>query len=263
MKEKNGDVKIKLLPSHINSDGQLQTLTTFLINDSLTIDAGSIAIALTADEMSAIRHVIVTHSHNDHIACLPLFVAETFPRLDSPIIIHGIEEVVTALKNFIFNDHIWPDFERIELLNGQDVTIQYNTLEPRKTVEISGLRVTPIPVNHVIPTCGMMLQDESSTVIFSADTYATDELWEVASQQQNLKAIFVDVSYPNELEKLAIASKHFTPQSLADDLKKLKREVDIYAVHIKPSNRYQVIEQLRALNNPRISVAEIGRVYQW
>jgi cAMP phosphodiesterase len=256
-------VKIKLLPSHINADGQLQTLTTFLINDNLTIDAGSIAIALTADEMSAIRHIIITHSHNDHIACLPLFVAETFPKLDSAVLIYGIEEVVTALKNHIFNEHIWPDFEKIELLNGRDVTIQYQTLEPRKTVKISGLGVTPIPVNHVIPTCGMMVQDESSTVIFSADTYQTDELWEVASQQENLKAIFVDVSYPNELEKLAIASKHFTPQSLAADLKKLKREVDIYAVHIKPSNRQQVIEQLRALNNPRISVAEIGHVYQW
>jgi cAMP phosphodiesterase len=263
VKENNGDVKVKLLPSHMNADGQLQTLTTFLINENLTIDAGSIAIALSADEMSAIRHVIVTHSHNDHIACLPLFVAETFPILDSPVTIYAIEEVVSALKKHIFNDHIWPDFELIELTNGQGATIRYETLEPRKTVEISGLRVTPIPVNHVIPTCGMMLQDESSTVIFSADTYITDELWQVASQQENLKAIFVDVSYPNKLEKLAAASKHFTPQSLAADLKKLKREVDIYAVHIKPSNRHQVIEQLRALNNPRISVAEIGHVYQW
>lgn len=256
-------MKIKLLPSHVKGDGQSQLLTTFLINDRLTIDAGSIAIALMAEEMAAIRHVIITHSHNDHIACLPIFIAEAFTHLDSPVTIYGIEEVVTALKNFIFNDHIWPDFEMIELTNGQGATIKYETLEPRKTVEISGLRVTPIPVNHVIPTCGMMLQDEHSTVIFSADTYATDELWQIASQQQNLKAVFVDVSYPNELEELAAAAKHFTPQSLAADLKKMNREADIYAVHIKPSNRQQVIEQLHQLNNPRISVAEIGRVYEW
>ncbi len=254
-------MKIKLLPSHIK--GQFQLLTTFLINDCLTIDAGSLAIALTTDEMAAIRHVIITHSHNDHIACLPIFVAEAFTQLDSPITIYGIEEVTSALKKFVFNDHIWPDFELINLANGQDATIRYETLEPRKTVDIAGLRVTPIPVNHVIPTCGMMLQDEHSTVIFSADTYTTDELWQIASQQPNLKAIFVDVSYPNELEELAAASKHFTPQSLAADLKKLNREVDIYAVHIKPSNRNQVIEQLQALDNPRISAAEIGRDYEW
>jgi cAMP phosphodiesterase len=256
-------MKIKLLPSHVKGDGQFQLLTTFLINDCLTIDAGSIAVALTTDEMSAIRHVIITHSHNDHIACLPIFVAEAFTHLDSPVTIYGIEEVVTSLKNFIFNDHIWPDFERIDLANGQGPTIRYQTLEPRQTVAISGLRVTPIPVNHVIPTCGMMLQDEHSTVIFSADTYTTDELWQIASEQANLKAIFVDVSYPNELEELAAASKHFTPQSLAADLKKLHREADIYAVHIKPSNRHQVMEQLQALDNPRISAAEIGRIYEW
>lgn len=254
-------MNIKLLPSHVK--GQFQLLTTFLINDCLTIDAGSLAIALTTEEMAAVRHVIITHSHNDHIACLPIFVAEAFTHLDAPIIIYGIEEVITALRKFIFNDHIWPDFEVIKLANGQDATIQYTILEPRKTVDIAGLRVTPIPVNHVVPTCGMMLEDEHSTVIFSADTYTTDELWQIASQQANLKAIFVDVSYPNELEELAAASKHFTPQSLAADLQKLNREVDIYAVHIKPSNRQQVIAQLQALNNPRITAAEIGRVYQW
>ena len=64
-------MKIKLLPSNVNGDGQFQQLTTFLINDCLTIDAGSIAIALMPGEMAAIRHVVITHSHNDHIACLP------------------------------------------------------------------------------------------------------------------------------------------------------------------------------------------------
>lgn len=254
-------MKIQLLPSHVK--GQFQLLTTFLINDCLTIDAGSLAIALTTDEMAAIRHVIITHSHNDHIACLPIFVAEAFTHLDSPITIYGIEEVTSALKKYIFNDHIWPDFETIKLANGQDTTIRYETLEPRKAVAIAGLQVTPIPVNHVVPTCGMMLEDEHATVIFSADTYTTDELWQVASRQENLKAIFVDVSYPNELEELGAAAKHFTPQSLAADLQKLHREVDVYAVHIKPSNRKQVIEQLAALNNPRITAAEIGHVYQW
>lgn len=256
-------MRVKLLPSNVKGDGQFQLLTTFLINDCLTIDAGSIAIALQPDEMAAIRHVIITHSHNDHIACLPIFVAEAFTHLDSPVTIYGIEEVIFALKNFIFNDQIWPDFEVIKLMNQQDATINYQVLEPRKTVEIAGLRITPIPVNHVIPTCGMMVEDDHSTLIFSADTYSTEELWQIASQQENLRAVFVDVSFPNELEGLAAASKHFTPQSLAEDLKKLHREVEIYAVHIKPSNRNQVITQLQALNNPYISVAEIGRVYEW
>ncbi len=254
-------MKVKLLPS--NMQAQLQTLTTFLINDQVTIDAGSLAVALTPDEMSAIRHVIITHSHNDHIAGLPILIAEAFAQLDTPITIYGINEVIEALKAHIFNDKISPDFTKIKLTSGRDGAIRYQILEPRKTVEIAGLRVTPIPVNHTVPACGMRVEDQSATIIFSADTYVTDELWEAASAAANLKAIFVDVSYPNEMEDLAQVAKHFTPQSLAADLKKLKCEADIYAMHIKPGNRRRVIDQLHALNHPRLFIAEIGRDYKW
>jgi cAMP phosphodiesterase len=194
---------------------------------------------------------------------LSVLIAEAFTHLDAPVTIYGIREVIKALQAHIFNDEISPDFTKIKLARGNQGTIRYQILEPRKMVEIASLKVTPIPVNHTVPACGMMVEDEQVTVVFSADTYVTDELWAVASQAANLKAIFVDVSYPNELEELAQISRHFTPQSLAADLKKLKCEADIYAMHIKPSNRRQVIKQLQALNHPRLFIAEIGRVYEW
>ncbi|MEW6130690.1 MAG: 3',5'-cyclic-nucleotide phosphodiesterase [Acidobacteriota bacterium] len=254
-------MKIKLLPSNI--DANLQTFTTFLINDEVTIDAGSLAVALTPAEMAAIGHVIVTHTHNDHIASLPVLIAEAFTHLETPVMIYGIEEVITGLQAHIFNDAISPDFTKIHLAGTNDGAIRYQTLEPRKRIDIGGLQVTPIPVNHTVPSCGMMVEDQTATVIFSADTYVTDELWQVASDAANLKAIFVDVSYPNELEGLARVAKHFTPESLAGDLQKLKCEAEIYAMHIKPSHHRQVIAQLRALNHPRLFIAEVGRVYEW
>ncbi len=253
-------MKIKLLPSNLNPE--LQTLTTFLINDQVTIDAGSLAVALTLEEMSVVRHIILTHSHNDHIAGLPILIAEAFTHLASPVTIYGIREVVDALQAHIFNDEISPDFTKIKLPSNEGA-MRYEILEPRKPVEIGGLRVTPIPVNHAVPACGMLVEDKAVAVIFSADTYVTDALWEVASAAENLKAIFVDVSYPNEMEDLARRAKHFTPQSLAADLMKFKGEAGIYAMHIKPSNRHQVIEQLLALNLPRLFIAEVGRLYQW
>lgn len=256
-------MKIKLLPSNTNADGQLQLLTTFLINDHVTIDAGSIAVALTPQEMAQIRHVFLTHSHNDHIASLSIFVAEAYAMLDQPVMVYGIPHVIRALQDFVFNDVIFPDFEKIQLINRNSGTIEYRVVNPRESVTAEGLRVTPIPVNHVVPTCGMMVQDETTTVIFSGDTYKTDELWERASSEENLKAIFVDVSYPNELEWLAQNSGHFTPQALATDLHKLKREAQIFPFHIKPTNREKVIEELYALNDPRITIAEIGRLYEF
>lgn len=256
-------MKIKLLPSNVTNNGQLQMLTAFVINDRVTVDAGSLAVALAPEELHIIRHVIVTHTHNDHIASLPVFIAEAYTELDSPIVIYGIAEVLRDLQECIFNDRIFPDFEKIALQNQSGNTIRYQLLEPRRTIEIDGLQVTPVPVNHTVPACGLVVRDRRNAVVFSADTYITDELWEAASAEENLRAVFVDVSYPNELARLAEVSRHFTPQTLAEDLQKLKRPADIYAMHIKPSNRQRVIEQLRLLDNPPVKVAEVNRLYEW
>ena len=39
--------------------------------------------------------------------------------------------------------------------------------------------------------------------------------------------------------------------------------MDIMAVHLKPSYRDEIIEQLKALNIPKLGVMEPGRVYEW
>jgi cAMP phosphodiesterase len=257
-------VKVKLLPSSTETGSQRQALTTFIVNDHLAIDGGSIGFALAPEEMPAIRHVFVTHSHSDHTASLPIFIAEAFTGLDSPVHIYGLDQVINALREFVFNDQIWPDFEKIKLMNGSGPAIAYHLIEPLKPLTIAGLDLMPVAVNHIVPTVGAIVQDDGAAVIFTSDTYTTDEIWSRANDVDNLKAIFVDVSYPNELEGLAAASKHLTPQSLAVDLKKLNRQdVEVYAVHIKPTNRDQVIEQLSLLERPAVSVARIGWEYQW
>lgn len=256
-------MRIKLLPSSAGRQSQLQSLTTFIIDDRLAIDGGSIGFALTPGEIGAVRHVIVTHAHSDHTASLPIYIGEAFTLLDAPIIIYGSSEVVSALRQYVFNDYVWPNFENIRLRNDSGSTVEFRELKPNQTVNIAGIDVTPIPVNHIVPTFGLLVQNEAAAVLFTSDTYSTDEIWRVASHAEHLKAVFVDVSYPNELGELAAASKHLTPELLATELKKLGREVEVYAVHIKPTNRDGVIEQLAALGDPRVSIGEIDRVYEW
>jgi cAMP phosphodiesterase len=244
-------------------DSQLQCLTSFLINDHIAIDGGSIGFALPPEEMARVRHIIVTHTHSDHCASLPIFIAESFVSLDGPVTIYGTEEVVAALREHMFNDKMWPNFEKIPLLNGKDKTIRFQLIEPLEMVSVGGLNVTPVPVNHIVPTVGLVIQDNGAAVTFTSDTYVTDKIWEVAGRAKDLRAVFVDISFPNELGKLAADSKHLTPELLVSELEKLNRDVEVYAVHIKPTNRGEVIRQLGLLDNPRISVGEINRVYEW
>lgn len=256
-------LKIRLLPSTAGRDSQFQCLTSFLINGCLSVDGGSIGFALDPSEMAPVRHIVVTHTHSDHTASLPIFIAEAYVSLDGPVTIYGTEEVVSALREHVFNDKMWPNFEKIPLMNQSGPTIEFQTIEANKTIEIDHLSVTPIDVNHIVPTVGLIVQDSSAAVVFTSDTYVTDEIWERARQIEQLKAVFVDVSFPDELAKLAADSKHLTPRLLAAELEKLDRDVQVFAVHIKPTNRDEVIRQLGALNNPMISVAELGRDYEW
>jgi ribonuclease BN (tRNA processing enzyme) len=256
-------LKIKLLPSTAGWESQFQSLTSFLIDDRLAIDCGSLGFALAPDQIGAIRHIVVTHAHSDHTASLPIYVAEAFTTLDDSINVYASAEVVSALRQFVFNDQIWPDFEKIPLANDKGPTMRFQIIEMRKPVNIAGFKITPIPVSHTVPTVGLVVEDERAAVIFTSDTYSTDEIWEAARKVERLKAVFVDVSYPDELAELAAASKHLTPGLLASELKKLDRDVEIYAVHIKPSNRDEVVRQIAMLKNELVSVGEINRVYEW
>ena len=48
--------------------------TSFLIDGDVLVDAGTGVGDLTLEVMRGIKHVLLTHSHLDHIASLPLMV---------------------------------------------------------------------------------------------------------------------------------------------------------------------------------------------
>lgn len=256
-------MRVILLPSNCADPGKLQPLTTFLVNDRLAIDAGSLGFALPLDHQRHIRHIIITHAHSDHTASLPIFVAEVFPFLDTPVVVHGIRHAIDSLRTHVFNDSTWPDFEKIHLPNGAGPSLVFDEIQPAVPFEVEGLRITPVLTNHLVPSIGLALEDERVAVIFTSDTYHTDEVWQLANRLPALEAIFVDVSYPNHLEELAAVSKHLTPQALDQELTKLNEPVPVYAVHLKPQFRAEVIKELKQLHRENVFVAEIGRAYVW
>src|SRR5947209_14662995 len=100
-------MKIRILPSSpAEAAGPfgLQPLTTYLIDDSIAIDAGAIGIALPVADQARITDIIVTHPHLDHVATLPTLLDNVFGQLHRPIQIHGTEQTIEALKQHIFNN---------------------------------------------------------------------------------------------------------------------------------------------------------------
>jgi len=254
-------MKVRLLPSNVARPIDVQTLTSFLVNDRLVIDGGSIGFSLAPSEQIGIRHFVVTHTHADHIASLPVMIADLYTFLVEPMIIYGIDTVIEDLRNHVFNNRIWPDFTKIPLPDGSGPTLELVTVQEGEVFETQGLKITPVFVNHPVVCTGLLVDDGETCVAFTSDTYKTDRFWEFANRLPNLRAIFVDVSFPSVEEPLAERSGHLTPRSLCEELEKVHGDPTVFAVHIKPFFRSAVVDELAGLGNPRIKVAEINEDY--
>ena len=81
--------------------------TSFLIGDSILLDAGTGVGDLTLEEMDKIDHVLLTHSHLDHIAALPLLadtaVRQRMQQGRGPIRVYALPEVLKAMHEHLFN----------------------------------------------------------------------------------------------------------------------------------------------------------------
>ena len=258
-------MKIQLLPSTFDDRGRAtpeQRLTCFLIDDCVTVDAGSIAIALTDAQRESVRDIIVTHPHMDHIASLPIFIDDLFGTLREPIRIHATEEVIASLERDIFNWTVYPRFS--ELKNDYGPVMKYIPFRAGEEFRVAHLRVTAVPVNHIVPTVGLVVSDEKTTVAFSSDTAETVEFWKLVNNTPRVDALLIEASFPNSMAQLAEVSRHFTPASLNEELRKLNHNgLDILTVHIKPAYRDAIISELEALNISKLQVMEPGRDYEW
>jgi cAMP phosphodiesterase len=258
-------VRIELLPSTFDDHGVAtleQRLTCFLIDDCVAIDAGSIAIALTNEQRSNVRDIIVTHPHMDHIASLPIFIDDLYPSLKQPMRVHATPEVIDLLERDVFNWNVYPRFS--DLKNDYGPVMEYVPIPIGHSFPVAHLNVVAVPVNHIVPTIGLIVSDGKTSVAFSSDTAETEEFWKLVNQVKHLDALLIETSFPDRMAKLAEVSRHFTPASLGEELKKLAHNgMDIMAVHLKPSYRAEIIEQLDALRIPKLQVMEPGKVYNW
>ena len=258
-------MRIQLLPSTFDANGQAtleQRLTCFLIDSRVAIDAGSIAIALTAQQRADVRDIIVTHPHMDHIASLPIFIDDMYSTLEKPMRVHATPEVIELLERDVFNWNVYPRFS--ELQNDFGPVMEYIPIPVGQPFSVAHLTVEAIPVNHIVPTVGLIVSDNQTSVAFSSDTAETDAFWKAVNEMKHLDALLIEASFPNEMSKLAEVSRHFTPASLGEELRKLNHNgMDILAVHLKPTYRDTIISQLNDLNIPKLSVMEPGRTYTW
>ncbi len=254
---------VKLLPSSFPAPGEQRChyLITYLINQTVAIDAGCLGYYGVPADQARVRHVFVSHSHSDHTASLPVFLENAFEARSDCVVVHGGPAVLESLQRDLFNDRIWPDF--IALSKTDPPFIKLDTLVSGRVVEFEGLRITPIEVNHTVPTHGFLIEDDHSGVLIASDTGPTDELWRVANAAAHLDAVFLEAAFPNEMQDLATLSKHLTPAEFAGEIQKMQRPVKIFAVHLKARFRDKIKAELDALRLHDLAIGEFDHTYSF
>jgi ribonuclease BN (tRNA processing enzyme) len=255
-------VKVRLVPSNIgDANEQSQSLSTYLFNDTIAIDAGCLGNFGSFADQVRVRNIFLTHSHIDHTGSLPIFIDTVFQGGSDCVTVHASKDVLDCLQRDMFNDRVWPDF--IGLSTPEAPFLQLSVLEAYHPVTIEGLRFTPIPVDHVVPTFGYIVESTKSAVVVSSDTGPTKAIWERANATPNLKAVFLEASFPEALAGLATKSKHLTPAGLAQEVRKLSSRPAIIAVHLKSRFYSELVRELQALSIPNLEIGRFDKAYEF
>jgi glyoxylase-like metal-dependent hydrolase (beta-lactamase superfamily II) len=233
----------------------------FLLDDTVLLDAGTVGNKLALEAQARIRHVLLSHLHFDHIKGLPTLADNLSEQGGPPVIVAGLPEVVQGLRDHLFNNDVYPDFFKIPTPDNPVLT--GSVLKLGTPYQAGKLVCTPIRVNHTVPTVGFLIDDSTSAILYSGDTFMTDEIWGIARAHGRLKAVFLECSYPDGLEHLAHISKHLTPRLFEKELAKLSRpDVKVFAYHLKPIYKEQISHELVQLNLPNLVILEEGQTIE-
>lgn len=221
--------------------GSLRT-TSMLLDHDILIDAGTGVGDLTLSDLKRIDHVFVTHSHLDHVACIPLLVDSVGGMRSSPVVVHATRETLEALKKHVFNWKIWPDFTQIPSV--ETPYLKYEEIHVGQVVTLGNRKITPLPANHVVPAVGFCVDSGEASLVFTGDTTTNDALWEMVNRIENLRYLIIETAFSDAEFQLAVDSKHLCPSLLAAELGKLRRPASIFITHLKPGEGALTMEQV-------------------
>jgi len=241
-------LKINVLGCHGGGEKD-KGLTSLLINDTILIDAGNVVGSLLLEEQKEISHILITHTHLDHIKDIPLLADNFVSCKGHKVNVFGMEKVVSSLKENFFNNVIFPDFSMIPI---NDPILHYHTIYPDKPFNLNGLIITAIELNHTVPNVGYIVENEDVAFVFISDTYKTDKIFDIINENKKIKFVIIETSFPNQFEHLAEISKHLTPNLMKEQIEKIKdNNIKIYIYHMKPNYTAKIIDEIDSIETDK------------
>ncbi len=234
--------------------------TCFLVDGVLAIDAGALTGTLPLQALLEIDDILLTHSHFDHVKDVPLLADLLMGRRRRPLRVHASPECARTVRQSIFNGRLWPDFTRIP--SRRNPVIEIRPFDPGRPFRVGRYQVRPVPVCHPVESMGFVISDGRSAIGVSGDTGPTTRFWEAVNRRRGLKALLVEMSFPNGMQALADVSGHLTPNTLASELAKVQRDgCPVYLYHLKPAYASELKRDLARLRLPDVRVLAQGEEF--
>lgn len=225
-------MKVRILGCSGGIGGRHLRTTSILVDHDILIDCGTGVADLSIAELAQIDHVFLTHTHMDHIACLPLMVDTAGDMRSRPLVVHATPAAEEILRAHVFNWAIWPDFA--EIPSAEHPWLRFESIAVGQVVDLGGRRIAPLPASHTVPAVAYRLDAGSASLVFSGDTGPCPELWQAVNAIDNLKVLIVETAFSNRERRLAESSRHLCPSMLLEELRYLQLRPEIFITHLKP-----------------------------
>ncbi|MBB4842542.1 ribonuclease BN (tRNA processing enzyme) [Paucibacter oligotrophus] len=232
--------------------------TAFLLDDDVLIDAGTGVGDLPLDDLARIDHILISHSHLDHVLSIPL-LADSVLRLRAaagrpPIQVHALPQTLEALRRHIFNGIIWPDFTRLP--RPESPVLSLHPFEIGERLDLGrGRSIEVLSAAHTVPAVGFAVDAGPASGhahwVFTGDTGPNPALWQRLAQLK-LSHLVIETAFSNEEHELASLSQHLCPAALARELAQLAGPVSVCITHIKPGEVEAVMQEIATLSTGHI-----------
>jgi ribonuclease BN (tRNA processing enzyme) len=237
--------------------------TAFLLDADVLIDAGTGVGDLPLEALAAIDHILISHSHLDHVLAIGLLadgvmrarVAKGRP----PIRVHALPETLAALRTHIFNGVIWPDFTRLPTV--EEPILELVPFAIGEVLTLNGKRIEVLSAAHTVPAVGFAVDGGAAGWwVYTGDTGPNPLLWE-RLRRMKVAHLIIETAFSDDERQLARISRHLCPAALGHELAQLEGSVDVHITHIKPGEMDAVMAQIGELGTPhRIHALEAGQV---
>ena len=225
--------------------------TAFLLDDDVLIDAGTGVGDLTLDQLVSIDHILLSHSHLDHVLGVPLLADSVMRRRAgrAPITVHGLPATLQALREHVFNGAIWPDFTRLPTPARPILALQpFNT---GQVLQLGARRIEVLPALHTVPAVGFAVLGSDGgpgAWVFTGDTAPNPALWQ-RLRTIKVASLVIETAFRNDEQQLAAVSRHLHPAALGRELQHLAQATAVYITHVKPGELGAVMDEVRALDS--------------